>query len=466
MVGASSSKWEANGMFSADGEFVQFIQPVSLDKPVESWLCDIERSMRATLKDSLRKCLQGLQKMTAKRDKWVTAWPGQMVITASQMQWTSDVTKALAVGKEKANKSELKALKKKQVSVLNRYSEAIRGELSKVMRLKVVALVTVEVHARDVLDRLAKAGCCDANAFDWLCQLRLYWEKGPAGTGKTETVKDLGKAMGTYVIVVNCSEGLDYKSMGRMYSGLAQTGAWGPASTSFNRIQPWRCFRRVAQQKSLIPILSALRPARPPALTKFSSSERQEIRSGYAGRSELPDNLKSMFRPISMVVPDSTLIAEITLFGEGFSNCKVLAKKVFTLYSLAEQQLSKQDHYDFGLRALTSLLRYAGRKRQACPGVPGEEILLTSMKDMNLAKLTSADLPLFNDIIQDLFPGVDAPTIHDGKSCGSDSWSGSGPGASEPKAVILIRPPPPPPPPPPPLLRGGRRAQKPPAARR
>lgn len=61
--------------------------------------------------------------------------------------------------------------------MLHRYSDAIRRNLSKIMRLKIVALVTVEVHARDVIDKLAKAGCCDVNAFDWLSQLRLYWDK-------------------------------------------------------------------------------------------------------------------------------------------------------------------------------------------------------------------------------------------------------------------------------------------------
>lgn len=53
---------------------------------------------------------------------------------------------------------------------------------------------------------------------------------------------------------------------------------------------------------------------------------------------------------------------------------QMLAKKVFTLYSLAVQQLSKQDHYDFGLRALTSLLRYAGKKRRVCPDSGDEEV--------------------------------------------------------------------------------------------
>nr|XP_019958870.1 PREDICTED: dynein heavy chain 2, axonemal [Paralichthys olivaceus] len=465
------NKPEAMGMFSSDGEFIEFIQPVQLNKPVEVWLCDVEKVMRITLKDSLNDCLVALKRTTKQRDKWVRDWPGQMLITASQIQWTTDVTKSLITCKERADRSSLKSLKKKQVSMLQGYSEIIRGNLSKELRLKIVALVTVEVHARDVIDKLAKAGCNDVNAFDWLSQLRLYWDKevddciirqtntrfkygyeylgnsgrlvitpltdrcymtlttalhlhrggspkGPAGTGKTETVKDLGKALGMYVIVVNCSEGLDYKSMGRMYSGLAQTGAWG-CFDEFNRINI-EVLSVVAQQ--ILSILSALSAGQ--SKLHFDGQHIRLVPScgifitmnpGYAGRSELPDNLKSMFRPISMVVPDSTLIAEIMLFGEGFNNCKLLAKKVFTLYSLAMQQLSKQDHYDFGLRALTSLLRYAGKKRRFCPNVPDEEILLMAMKDMNIAKLTSIDVPLFNGITQDLFPNVETPVIDYGK---------------------------------------------------
>ncbi|XP_040308873.1 dynein axonemal heavy chain 2 [Herpailurus yagouaroundi] len=470
-VGGPSSRWEAVGMFSGDGEYVDFLHSVLLEGPVESWLGDVERTMRVTLRDLLRNCRVALKKFLNKRDKWVKEWAGQMVITASQIQWTADVTKCLLTAKERGDKKILKVMKKKQVSVLTKYSEAIRGNLTKITRLKIVALVTIEVHARDVLEKLCKSGLTDISSFDWLSRLRFYWEKdlddcvirqtntqfqygyeylgnsgrlvitpltdrcymtlttalhlhrggspkGPAGTGKTETVKDLGKALGTYVIVVNCSEGLDYKSMGRMYSGLAQTGAWG-CFDEFNRINV-EVLSVVAQQ--ILSILSALAAS----LLRFyfegfeinlvwSCGIFITMNPGYAGRTELPDNLKSMFRPIAMVVPDSTLIAEIILFGEGFGNCKILAKKVYTLYSLAVQQLSRQDHYDFGLRALTSLLRYAGKKRRLQPDLSDEEVLLLSMRDMNIAKLTSADAPLFNAIVQDLFPSTELPVIDYGK---------------------------------------------------
>eukprot|EP00072_Mus_musculus_P064691 XP_011247379.1 PREDICTED: dynein heavy chain 2, axonemal isoform X5 [Mus musculus] len=470
-VGGSSSKWEAVGMFSGDGEYIDFLHPVLLEGPVESWLGDVERAMRMTLRDLLRNCRVALKKFLNKRDKWVKDWAGQVVITASQIQWTADVTKCLMTAKERSDKKILKVMKKKQVSILNKYSEAIRGNLTKIMRLKIVALVTIEIHARDVLEKLYKSGLMDVSSFDWLSQLRFYWEKdvddciirqtntqfqygyeylgnsgrlvitpltdrcymtlttalhlhrggspkGPAGTGKTETVKDLGKALGIYVIVVNCSEGLDYKSMGRMYSGLAQSGAWG-CFDEFNRINI-EVLSVVAQQ--ILSILSALTAN----LTRFyfegfeinlvwSCGIFITMNPGYAGRTELPENLKSMFRPIAMVVPDSTLIAEIILFGEGFGNCKILAKKVYTLYSLAVQQLSRQDHYDFGLRALTSLLRYAGKKRRLQPDLSDEEVLLLSMRDMNIAKLTSVDVPLFNAIVQDLFPNIELPVIDYGK---------------------------------------------------
>nr|XP_055113102.1 dynein axonemal heavy chain 2 isoform X1 [Symphalangus syndactylus] len=470
-VGGPSSKWEAVGMFSGDGEYIDFLHSVFLEGPIESWLGDVERTMRVTLRDLLWNCRLALKKFLNKRDKWVKEWAGQVVITASQIQWTADVTKCLLTAKERADKKILKVMKKKQVSILNKYSEAIRGNLTKIMRLKIVALVTIEIHARDVLEKLYKSGLMDVNSFDWLSQLRFYWEKdlddcmirqtntqfqysyeylgnsgrlvitpltdrcymtlttalhlhrggspkGPAGTGKTETVKDLGKALGVYVIVVNCSEGLDYKSMGRMYSGLAQTGAWG-CFDEFNRINI-EVLSVVAQQ--ILSILSALAAG----LTRFHFDGFEinlvwscgifiTMNPGYAGRTELPENLKSMFRPIAMVVPDSTLIAEIILFGEGFGNCKILAKKVYTLYSLAVQQLSRQDHYDFGLRALTSLLRYAGKKRRLQPDLTDEEVLLLSMRDMNIAKLTSVDAPLFNAIVQDLFPNIELPVIDYGK---------------------------------------------------
>ena len=61
--------------------------------------------------------------------------------------------------------------------MLNKFSEAIRGNLTKNQRLKIVSLVTIEVHARDILEKLIKGKVADHSAFDWLSQLRVYWDR-------------------------------------------------------------------------------------------------------------------------------------------------------------------------------------------------------------------------------------------------------------------------------------------------
>jgi len=112
-----------------------------------------------------------------------------------------------------------------------------------------------------------------------------------------------------------------------------------------------------------------------------------------------------------MIVPDLLQICEIMLFSEGFEEARVLAKKMTTLYSLAREQLSKQYHYDFGLRALKSVLVMAGSLKREYADMTEELVLMRSLRDSNLPKFVYDDVPLFKGLIDDLFPGLDCPRV-------------------------------------------------------
>ncbi|CAH2292037.1 dynein heavy chain 9, axonemal [Pelobates cultripes] len=454
------------GMYSKEDEYVPFNEPCDCSGQVETWLNRVLDSMRATVRHEMTEAVTAYEEKP--REQWLFDYPAQVALTCTQIWWTTEVGISFA-RLEEGYENAMKEYYKKQVNQLNTLITMLIGKLSQGERQKIMTICTIDVHARDVVSKMIAQKVDNAQAFVWLSQLRHRWDDdkkhcfanicdaqflysyeylgntprlvitpltdrcyitltqslhltmsgapaGPAGTGKTETTKDLGRALGIMVYVFNCSEQMDYKSCGNIYKGLSQTGAWG-CFDEFNRISVEVLSVVAVQVKS---IQDAIRDKK--KRFNFLGEEINLIPSvgifitmnpGYAGRTELPENLKALFRPCAMVVPDFELICEIMLVAEGFIDARLLARKFITLYQLCKELLSKQDHYDWGLRAIKSVLVVAGSLKRGDPDRPEDQVLMRALRDFNIPKIVTDDMPVFMGLIGDLFPALDVPRKRD-----------------------------------------------------
>jgi len=445
---------------------------------VEKWLCDIEGRMVQSLHTLTKHAVDEYPEDGTVRKDWLFGpYPAQAILAVDQIMWTQCAEVALDLIQSGQNNDAMTDNIKFTEHQLDHSVSLVRLDLTKLQRLLLGALIVLDVHGISVLKDLVTAKCNSTNDFDWSKQLRYYWSMdevllsdgkvvaddcvirqtiasfrysyeylgnsmrlvvtpltdkcymtltgamhlnyggapaGPAGTGKTETTKDLGKALAVPVVVFNCSDGLDFKIMGRFFSGLAQAGAWA-CFDEFNRIQV-EVLSVIAQQ--MLTVTQAIRAKKEvfdffgfeiPLNPRFGVFIT--MNPGYAGRAELPDNLKSLFRPVAMMVPDYTLIAEIILYSEGFGDATKLARKMVSLYSLSSEQLSKQSHYDFGMRAVKSVLVMAGQLKRKNPNLQEDITLIRALRDSNVPKFLSFDLPLFSGIISDLYPDAEVPNV-------------------------------------------------------
>ncbi|KAF7265371.1 hypothetical protein GWI33_021219 [Rhynchophorus ferrugineus] len=462
----SNDRVIASAMISGEGEVMEFRNVVLIDGKVEDWMNDILKEMRRSNRFISKSAIYYYGKIRRPRAQWMLEYQGMVCLVGSQVWWTAEVENVFTKIK-KGNKRAMKEYLQQLNSQLDEIVITVRADLTANDRTKFRTIAIIEVHARDIVENFVRDSVMDAQEFEWESQLRFYWVNnldnlwvtqctgsfeygyeymglngrlvitpltdriyltitqalimhmggapaGPAGTGKTETTKDLAKAMALLCIVTNCGEGMDYKAIGTTLAGLAQCGAWG-CFDEFNRID-------ISVLSVISTQLQTIRSALMMKLERFTF-EGVEINldskvgifitmnPGYAGRTELPESVKALFRPVVCIVPDLEMICLISLFSDGFLEAKVLAKKMTVLYKLAREQLSKQSHYDWGLRALNAVLRMAGVLKRASPDIKEALVLMRALRDMNHPKFVYEDVPLFLGLIRDLFPGMDCPRV-------------------------------------------------------
>jgi dynein heavy chain len=451
-------------MISEEGESFNFFEPYKPDGPVEVWMSNVDKIMISTLRKLTKEGVFNYAKM--EREDWLRKYICMICLVGKQIWWTWRVEDVFRKVSKEGDKYAMKKEASEQTRELKELIEMVRTDLEGEdptgnIRRKINNMIIVSVHERDIVDRFVRDSILDAKEFEWESQLRFYWRNnlndiqieqctgrfrygyeyqgltsrlvitpltdrcvmtlttaltfnlggapaGPAGTGKTETCKDLGKNLAIRAVVTNCGENFDVFAMGTNYSGLCQTGFWG-VFDEFNRILPEVLSvvstqisdiqRALAQNKTTVEILEE------EINLKATVGIFVTMNPGYEGRSELPDNLKALFRPVTMVVPDLKIICENMLMSEGFQEARMLAKKMTVLYKLSKEQLSVQYHYDFGLRALKSVLVTAGALKRGSPDVPEEDVLMRALRDMNMPKFVKEDEELFKGLLEDLFPG-------------------------------------------------------------
>ncbi|KAE8745286.1 hypothetical protein FOCC_FOCC007971 [Frankliniella occidentalis] len=465
------------GMKSLDGEMVPLTNPVDITVPVEVWLQKLCSEMRKTLHHLTVECVKSNKNSSGGPDP--LHFPSQVLCLSQSIIFTAQCEEAILKGTLHSLLQSIKAQQDVYANVeLSGFSEGNDDE-GRILELKQKALLIDIVHHVHVVEDLIESNTSSLEDWSWQQQLRFYMGKdnhvlikmvdaqftytyeylgnspklvhtpltdkcfltltqgmqmglggnpyGPAGTGKTESVKALGSLLGRQVLVFNCDEGIDVVSMSRIFVGLVKCGAWG-CFDEFNRLEE-ATLSAISMQ--IHPIQSAIKN-RHPKVTILDQEVQLDLNAGifvtlnpagkgYGGRQKLPDNLKQLFRPVVMSKPDNELIAEVILYCEGFKNAKSIGKKLVEVFDLSKKLLTPQKHYDWGLRALKTVLGGCGSMLRNWWSIYSNadvrsDVVLSRETEMELAvqalrlntlsKLLFRDCVVFDALVQDVFPGI------------------------------------------------------------
>jgi len=450
-------------IISIEGEVLELKKLSFFKGSLENWLENLLVSIQETLRRLLRKGFQDNLASGLDKIGFLNSQIGQIANLVLAVNWNLAI-EAILIEKNQKGLEEIYEISQSEfVKLAKNLQENV--ENSAISQGKLRNQLIYELFLRDFLQKMICENVDDINDFLWLQNLRIYHNPdmensnellilkqlnflfpycfeyqglksrlvltpltnrcfltittafceglgtslwGPAGTGKTETVKELAKFAGVFCIVYNCSEQVSIKTLNQLLTGLISQGVWG-CLDEFNRLNI-EVLSAISQVFLIVRMAWLLKQSDIEIDCKNVVFKRKTfafcitMNPGYKSRRELPENLKALLRPIYMILPNSEIIAEVLLISQGFDKARQLSQKIASFYLLCENQLSNQKHYDFGLRSLKFLLMGLGNSRKSLANINEEILIIQALRKANSGKLTSEDSSLFEKLLTDIFP--------------------------------------------------------------
>ncbi|RLU19225.1 hypothetical protein DMN91_007782 [Ooceraea biroi] len=447
------------GIIGNYGEILRLNTFVAIDTECEEqWLIQLEREMR----DAVRENILQYQPFVDKSLTYVPIdnFPSMAIVCGLQLYWTSSVEKCLTP----PNTAMLNSLFVTYTDWITSIINELTNNLTRGRRSLLTSLIIILLGHKEVISLLLEKNIAKQTDFEWIAQLKYYCNDkiievsvfnviikygyeynfyqqnivntpltdrcfrtilqayryhlygsitGPTDTGKTETVRNLTMALAKPFYVINCDNSISYDCILKTFKGVVSCGAW-------------ICFKNFNKLK--LELLSAIAQNLTQMMQAVSSNLKTVSFEGcnldldasgnicinisleQSKHTDLPDNLKVLFRSVSMIAPDIYKIVEVGLFAGGFLHAKDLAAKLVVSYKLLTDHLrGKHYFYNLGASSLKTVIAAATSMKRNIPNENEYTLLLRSMIDVNIPQLCNTDVPIFQSIIRNVFPEPSMP---------------------------------------------------------
>lgn len=436
------------GFKSGNDECLLFTKAVSL-APIDGQVVPIYQELNNEMTKTVRMQLKQSKNksFTLEALDWMAKYPQMIILTRLHVLFVNQVEAHLNGNLVEVKSAYERTLSQFVVSIRDR-----RNKWTSRQRLLIKTIISFYDEKLNILDVLLSNNVHTENDFSWLSQLRFYEKRegvwvdiimstinfgfeyigngerifitpltnrcfrtifsafqfhhfssmsGPAGTGKTETVRELCRAAAINCKTFNCSMQLTIDMLNGFFKGIILSGSW-LCLDDFNRVT-------VETMSVVAQTMADLMKAKQANLEFFSELRLHSscyicmtLNPKYIARQDLPNSVRILFRNVAMINPDLAIISKIFLDATGFKDSESHTKRIMNFLELCSQKLSQQLHYDFKLRDLKTILSTCETYLASFDNEV--DVIQQSLRDVLEPKIFIHDLSLYKGIEKDIFP--------------------------------------------------------------